>query len=275
VTSALCILDGMLIRHTLQAFCRYLRLQARTSKQVQNNLSCRFLPPFSSRILTASLPFPFHPSVAVGAQHACAVDHTVGGAYCWGNNNFCQLGDNISACLFQSNARRRDDPARAQGQLGTKITSVTVGNRHTCAITINKDLYCWGDNRNGYLGNSNASLSVVAAPVLVSLNTVFNYSPEPPPPPLPPPFPPHPPSLSPLSPLMPAIVALNYLFLRSLHYLYRPRHLLLFPPLALLPAHRPRRCFAGDTVRDARLPHLQRQPQRHPPSLPFSPLIQV
>ena len=128
------------------------------------------------------LLFPIHPSVAVGSQHACAVDHTLGGAYCWGNNDFCQLGDNVSTCSYESSSRRRDDPVRVQGLLGTKVASVTVGNKHSCAITVNKTLHCWGDNRSGYLGNSNASLSVSAAPVLVSLNAVFNYSLEPHPP---------------------------------------------------------------------------------------------
>ena len=130
---------------------------------------------FQRFVVICSLYFPsssfFVTSVAVGANHACAVDDVVGGVYCWGNNFHCQLGYQASCAMSSSNLRQ-ENPVRAQQQLAQKIAAVTVGNAYTCAITIGRALYCWGDNRFGFLGNSSAPLAVVPTPVLVNLNAV-------------------------------------------------------------------------------------------------------
>jgi hypothetical protein len=107
--------------------------------------------------------------VAVGAFHACAVDDT-GSLYCWGDNQFCQLG-HPTACNSSSSNGPQLQPLRVQAQLG-HLVEVTVGDRHTCAMTGGKALYCWGDNRYGFLGNSSAPPVIAAAPVSVSLNAV-------------------------------------------------------------------------------------------------------
>ncbi len=114
-------------------------------------------------------------SVAVGANHACAVDDAIGGVYCWGNNFHCQLGSPASCSMSSSNPRQ-EIPVRAQQQLAQKVAAVTVGNAYTCAITIGGALYCWGDNRFGFLGNSSAPLAVVPTPVFVNLNAVRESS---------------------------------------------------------------------------------------------------
>jgi hypothetical protein len=111
-------------------------------------------------------------SVAVGVNHACAIDDFVGGVYCWGTNVFCQLGYQASSCLLSTSNPRQENPVRAQEQLPQKFAAVTVSNTYTCAITIGKALYCWGDNRFGFLGNLSAALAVVPTPVLVNLNAV-------------------------------------------------------------------------------------------------------
>ena len=112
------------------------------------------------------------PPVSVGATNACAVDIILGGLYCWGSNIFCQLGNDTSCKLSGSNAPQ-PTPVRSQLQLSQKFASVTVSDRHTCAITDSKALYCWGQNSNGFLGNSAAPLAVVPTPVLVTLNSVL------------------------------------------------------------------------------------------------------
>jgi hypothetical protein len=111
-------------------------------------------------------------SVAVGVNHACAINNVVGGVYCWGTNVFCQLGYPTSSCLLSTSNPRQENPVRAQAQLAEKFAAVTVSNTFTCAITIGRALYCWGDNRFGFLGNSSAALAVVPTPVLVNLNAV-------------------------------------------------------------------------------------------------------
>ncbi len=202
---------------------------------------------------TYFLILPFHLSVDVGFSHACAVDDAIGGAYCWGSNLFCQLGDDLS-CSFKSDTRVRDNPTRAQGQLGKKFASITVSDRHTCAITVNKELYCWGDNTNGNLGDPNASPSVIATPVRVTgtLDAVFNFY------------------AAVQSILSPLFSEPYTLLLPRPPYQYRPHLLLRTLPLVLLPIQHPKSYFAGDTVRATCHPHLRRHP--HSFSLPFSPI---
>ena len=78
-----------------------------------------------------------------GDGHTCGL--TGGGeAWCWGNNAHGQLG----------NRTRRDsptDPVQVVGGLAFRMLS--TGGRHTCGLTSAGRAYCWGDNRNGQLGD--------------------------------------------------------------------------------------------------------------------------
>lgn len=75
------------------------------------------------------------------AHHACVVQD--GGVLCWGNGDHGQLGD---GALGQKNA-----PTRALG-LDVPIVAVAPGARHTCAVTVEGGVLCWGDNSEGQLG---------------------------------------------------------------------------------------------------------------------------
>jgi len=82
-------------------------------------------------------------TISVGYAHTCAV--TLGGAgYCWGANWDGQLG-------IGRKEREFDDPMPVQG--GHSWREMFSGVRHTCGITTDDDLYCWGDNLMGYLGD--------------------------------------------------------------------------------------------------------------------------
>ncbi len=48
------------------------------------------------------------------------------------------------------------------------IKQVAVGMSHACAVTDAGDVYCWGDNTFGQLGNSDASVASSAVPVKVA-----------------------------------------------------------------------------------------------------------
>ena len=95
-------------------------------------------------------------AVTVGDRHACALGID-GSVYCWGDNRVGQLG--IDSTITNATATRVTMPSNAG-----RVMSISAGGQHTCATTINQDLYCWGDSRNHQLGeyqltNSTGSIS--------------------------------------------------------------------------------------------------------------------
>lgn len=84
--------------------------------------------------------------VSVGG-HSCGIT-TGGEAYCWGANGSGQLGDGSRVGAGDVRAV----PARVSGRL--RFRSVSVGADHTCGVTTNRVVYCWGSNEHAKLGAS-------------------------------------------------------------------------------------------------------------------------
>ena len=82
--------------------------------------------------------------ISAGGSHTCALTAR-GIAYCWGDNNYGQLGDGTT---IDSNA---NGPQAVIG--GLKFASIAVGDEHTCGLTTRGAAYCWGDNGYGKLGD--------------------------------------------------------------------------------------------------------------------------
>ena len=80
--------------------------------------------------------------VGAGFHHSCARIET-GEIFCWGDNSEGQLGDETND--FSSRPR-----VAVHGVLNAR--SLTVGNRHACAITVGGETLCWGSNDDGELG---------------------------------------------------------------------------------------------------------------------------
>jgi len=80
------------------------------------------------------------------ALHTCSL--TAGGtAYCWGYNYSGQIGDNTTT--------NRPAPTQVVGA-GTAplvFTALSAGGVHTCGVTADNALYCWGYNAFGELGD--------------------------------------------------------------------------------------------------------------------------
>jgi len=81
-------------------------------------------------------------SVALGEEHVCVVQ-TSGRAWCWGNNDYGQLGD--------STLTSRTRPERVV--VVTDFVSVVAGVHFTCGLRADATVQCWGDNRYGQVGD--------------------------------------------------------------------------------------------------------------------------
>lgn len=87
-------------------------------------------------------------TIAAASVATCAVLMDAS-AYCWGYNNYGQLGDGTIV--------NRSLPVRVQG-LGS-VKSIAPGVEHTCAL-VGEQVYCWGHNTFGQLGSGDLSDSV-------------------------------------------------------------------------------------------------------------------
>jgi alpha-tubulin suppressor-like RCC1 family protein len=94
----------------------------------------------------------------VGSFHACALTGD-GQAYCWGNNQFGQLGD--------SSVVSKSFPTAVVG--GLHFTSIAAGVAHTCGTTSDGSVACWGSNLAGELGDKNAAIRITPRYVVLGV----------------------------------------------------------------------------------------------------------
>ena len=84
--------------------------------------------------------------ISAGYLHTCAIASN-DQVYCWGSNGYGQLGDGTTT--------QRNIPVAVQ--LGDRpdliVKQITAGDSHTCAIASNDQVYCWGYNGYGQLGD--------------------------------------------------------------------------------------------------------------------------
>ena len=84
-------------------------------------------------------------------------------AYCWGGSGHGQLGAGpVAACNYANFPCSVDAPVPVTGDL--HFTQISAGYLHSCGVTIDGTGYCWGDNRNGELGDPSVPIHCVAFP---------------------------------------------------------------------------------------------------------------
>ncbi len=89
--------------------------------------------------------------IELGAYHSCALKSN-GKTYCWGLNSNGRLGDGTSANTHIPELVYGTDGANA-------FESITVGWDHSCGITSDAKVYCWGSNTYGQLGQDSSTAS--------------------------------------------------------------------------------------------------------------------
>lgn len=101
-------------------------------------------------------------AVTVGREHTCALN-AAGVAYCWGSNEFGQVGVGVgtTACARQDRWIPCEPLPQAVGG-GLRFQRIAAGGTHTCGVAQSGGIYCWGDNQYGQLGDP--AVAVASAP---------------------------------------------------------------------------------------------------------------
>jgi alpha-tubulin suppressor-like RCC1 family protein len=86
-------------------------------------------------------------AIAAGSNHNCALNSS-GAMKCWGNNIYGQLGDNTQV--------NKLTPVDVAG-LTSGVSAIAAGPQHTCALTGNGSVKCWGYNNYGQLGDNSTT----------------------------------------------------------------------------------------------------------------------
>jgi alpha-tubulin suppressor-like RCC1 family protein len=104
--------------------------------------------------VTGGLTFEW---LSAGLRHSCGLT-SEGQAYCWGYSGYGELGSG------QGPRGTREPVPVAQGAL--RFSSIVVGGAHTCGLTRDGALYCWGSNGYGTVGDGSGEDRL--APVAVA-----------------------------------------------------------------------------------------------------------
>jgi hypothetical protein len=95
-------------------------------------------------------------SLVGGGEHTCGLT-AAGAAHCWGSNSHGQLGNGTIGGM---------NIAAAPVGGGLTFVVLSAGGSHTCGVTPDGSIYCWGSNASGQVGDG--TLIDRGAPVRVT-----------------------------------------------------------------------------------------------------------
>jgi len=93
-------------------------------------------------------------SLTAGVGRTCGVTQA-GEAYCWGRNDYGQLGTGSTTPA--------SIPMAVSG--GLSFSALATGGNHTCGLTMSGAAYCWGNNAVGQLGDGTTTNSAIPVAV--------------------------------------------------------------------------------------------------------------
>ena len=94
-------------------------------------------------------------NVSAGGVNGCGItrDKLI---YCWGDDTYGQIG----------NGKRGGGPQPTLATVAqVRFDSVTVGGRHACALSTTRQVYCWGADASGQLGDTVRIFSTTPIPI--------------------------------------------------------------------------------------------------------------
>ncbi len=111
--------------------------------------------------------------------HSCVIK--AGDLYCWGQNDFGQLGNGVKS--FAEKKQLVTPPVDANGlTVGSSWIAVATGQSHTCGIRNSGDMFCWGAAGGGQLGVGDSTASILppqqvnTPAILVAANEKANWT---------------------------------------------------------------------------------------------------
>ena len=128
-------------------YSKYNQLGINTTT-TRNNLNTKFLEDHTWK------------SISNGIHHTAAIK-TDGSLWCWGLNNYGQLGTNDTESV--------NTPVTTFLE-GKNWKSVSCGGYHTAAIKTDGSLWGWGRNNYGQLGTNDAKNVIIPAIIFLEEN---------------------------------------------------------------------------------------------------------
>ena len=114
--------------------------------------------PFGSSILSGGKTVK---NVYASEEFTCMTLST-GEVYCWGDNSKGQMGSGFTTGPLPA-PTKVNVPFTSSGE-----TSMYVSRDFLCALRTGGELYCWGGNNRGQIGNGQSSNSPVTSPTLIA-----------------------------------------------------------------------------------------------------------
>lgn len=98
--------------------------------------------------------------ISTGNEHSCgiAADDK---AYCWGEGINGRLG------TATGDITSREIPVRVSVEIVNEWTTISIGDYHSCGLSMDNKAYCWGDGFNGQLGKGVGSVAPSHTPTAV------------------------------------------------------------------------------------------------------------
>lgn len=95
-------------------------------------------------------------AITLSGTHTCALTSN-GAVKCWGDNSQGQLGDGT--------INQQLTPVNVSG-LPSDVSAIVAGSLHTCALTLDGVIKCWGANFAGQLGDGTTDQRLTPADVI-------------------------------------------------------------------------------------------------------------